>query len=97
MYALSILLSIVALYSPLRLSSLAVFPPEECELLHQLQVNWSQPIRDAIVQLFEYVQQVCDSGYRKDSHLQYTIDFGECPNVDEYCDEYDPSHNPKSH
>lgn len=70
-------------------SSLAILPPEECERLHQLQVGWSQPIRDAILQLFDFLQQICDVDYRKDSHLKYTIDFGECQNVDEYCNELD--------
>ncbi len=70
-------------------SSLAILPPEECDMLHQLQVGWSQPIRDAILQLFDFLQRICDVDYRKDSHLEYTIDFGECANVDKYCNELD--------
>lgn len=68
-------------------SSLAILPPEECQRLHQLQVGWSQPIRDAILQLFDYLQQICELDYRKNSYLQYTIEFGECPNIDEFCTE----------
>lgn len=70
-------------------SSLAILPPEGFERLHKLQVGWSQPIRDAIVQLFDFLQQICDLDYRRDSRIAYTIDFGECPNVDEYCHELD--------
>ncbi len=68
-------------------SSLAIFPPEGFERAHQLQVGWSQPIRDAILQLFEVLQQMLDVDYRKHTHLKYTIVFSECPNVDEYCSE----------
>jgi hypothetical protein len=34
--------------------SLAILPTEECARLYQIQVGWSQPICDAIVQLFDF-------------------------------------------
>jgi len=39
-------------------SSFGIFPPEDFKIVHQLQVGWSQPIQDAIVQLFDFLQQI---------------------------------------
>jgi hypothetical protein len=67
----------------------ATIPPEPLETLHGLQAGWSQPIRDGIEQLFQFLQKVCDADVDDDTHIQYTIEFVESPNVDKFSAEID--------
>ncbi|WP_146453499.1 hypothetical protein [Rubripirellula tenax] len=68
-------------------ASRSLLPPERCERLHELQQGWSEPVRDATHQLFEILQSICDVDPNADSQLSFTIEFGELPQVDDFCDE----------
>ncbi|APZ91037.1 hypothetical protein [Fuerstiella marisgermanici] len=70
-------------------TSLAIIPPDEMETVHELQIGWAEPIRDAVHQLFELLQAVCDADPKTDSNLAFTITFDGTPNVDDYCAELD--------
>lgn len=69
--------------------SLAIIPPEEFATVHELQIGWSEPIRDAVHQLFEFLQIVCDADPATDTNLAFEITFEGPPNVDEFCGELD--------
>jgi hypothetical protein len=67
----------------------ATIPPEPLKRLHELQAGWSQPIRDGIEQLFQFLQRICDADADDDTHIQYIIEFGESPNIEEFGAEVD--------
>lgn len=64
--------------------SLATIPPDSFAHIHELQMGWSKPIRDAAIQLFEFMQRIRDLDYNASSHIQYTIEFGDIPNIDSF-------------
>lgn len=68
-------------------SSHAIIPPEDWRKLHNLQVGWAEPIRDAVLQMFRFLQQMTELDPTKESNVQFTIEFKESPHVDEYCNE----------
>lgn len=67
----------------------ATIPPEQLKRLHALQAGWSQPIRTGIEQLFQFLQKICDADVEGDTHLDYVIEFGESPNINEFGAEID--------
>ncbi|QDU51202.1 hypothetical protein [Gimesia panareensis] len=70
-------------------ASLAIIPPDEMATVHKLQIGWAEPIRDAVHQLFELLQDVCDVDPNTDSNLKFTITFEVPPNIDDYYSELD--------
>ena len=70
-------------------TSLAIIPPDEMVTVHELQIGWAEPIRDAVHQLFEFLQDVSDVDPNTDSNLKFTITFEEPTNIDDYCAELD--------
>ena len=70
-------------------ASLAIIPPDEMVIVHELQIGWAEPIRDGVHQLFEFLQNVCDVDPNTDSNLSFAITFDSPPNVDDYCAELD--------
>jgi hypothetical protein len=69
--------------------SLAILPPEGFERLHELQFGMSQPVREAVTKLFDFLQKVCETDFRDEAQIEYKIEFGEWGNVDAYCAELD--------
>lgn len=65
----------------------AVEPPDGAERLHELQADWSNPIRDAVQQLFDIVEQVIAVDLKSETQLSLSITMDSPPNVDEYCAE----------
>lgn len=65
----------------------SVMPSEALQRLHELQLGWSEPIRDGVHQLFEFLQQISECDLKADSQISFEITFAEPPNVEEYCQE----------
>ncbi|MCA9107776.1 MAG: hypothetical protein KDA83_20355 [Planctomycetales bacterium] len=68
-------------------TSLAIIPPDEMLIVHKLQIGWAEPIRDAVHQLFKFLQDVCDVDPKTESNIAFTITFDGPPNIDDYCAE----------
>lgn len=67
--------------------SRTVLPPPPFRRLHELQFGWTQPIRDAVLQLFQLMQQICDVDADTNVQIAFTITFPEPPRVNEFCAE----------
>lgn len=70
-------------------SSRAVMPSDDLKDLHRLQCGWSDPIRDGVRQLFQFLQRMCECDPHGDNHIKFEIVFDEPENVPRYCDELD--------
>ena len=70
-------------------SSKSIIPPDRCAKLHELQLGWTEPIRDGIRQLFVFLQQVNELDPSADSSLQFSITFKDVPGIEEFSSEMD--------
>jgi hypothetical protein len=61
-----------------------VQPPDGAERLHELQSDWSNPIREGVQQLYGILDRLIDLDLKKDSRLDLTITMDSPPHVDEY-------------
>ncbi|NQT20907.1 MAG: hypothetical protein HQ592_14465 [Planctomycetes bacterium] len=68
-------------------SSHAIIPPDDFVKLHRLQLGWAEPIRGGVLQMFRFLHRMCELDPDKEETVQFTIEFKEPPNVDEYCAE----------
>lgn len=68
-------------------SSRAVMPSENLRKLHQHQLGWSEPIRDGVRQLFQFLQQMCECNPDGDNHISFTIVFDEPPGCSQFREE----------
>lgn len=59
----------------------AILTSDELRQLHQYQLDWSDPIRDAIHKLFVFLQQVCDFNSQTDTSITFAITLDEPANV----------------
>ncbi len=57
------------------------------QALHQHQLGWSDPVREAVHDLFRFLQKICDCNPRERPRIEYTITFGSPPGVEEFGDE----------
>jgi len=69
--------------------SFTVLPPEGFETLHRLQRGWTKPIQNGIHQLFDLLDSMLASDAESGDRISFTFEFGEPPNVDEFCREAD--------
>jgi len=70
-------------------SSRAVVPSEDLNELHQLQLGWSESIRDGVRQLFQFLQQMCEYDPDGENRIKFEIVFDEPAKVSRYCEELD--------
>jgi hypothetical protein len=68
-------------------SSRSVIPIEELSSLHKHQLGWSEPIRDAVHQMFRFLQQMCECDPNTDNRIKFAIVFDEPPGVTQYREE----------
>lgn len=71
----------------------AVMPSEATKNLHELMYNWSDPIRDAIHQVFVWLQKIIDC--KPNEFVPFTITFGEPPHSNEFDQELQRLNNPE--
>ena len=65
-----------------------VKPPNACKKLHELQIGQTEPIRKAILQLFQHLQAICDLPRDAKTNLSLITTFGSIPNSDEFLREF---------
>ncbi|MEX0678079.1 MAG: hypothetical protein WD063_13440 [Pirellulales bacterium] len=70
-------------------SSRAVLPSEHLKELHQLQLGWSDSIRDGVRQLFRFLQQMCECDPDGENHIHFQIVFEEPNGVSQFSEELD--------
>ena len=65
-----------------------VIPSEELKQLHRLQFGWSDIIRKAVRQLFDFIEQICESDEKENTNIEYIIEFGDVENVEKMVREF---------
>ena len=67
----------------------AVAAPEGAERLHELQLGWTDPVRDAVRQMFDFFDRILALEKTDNQTVAFTVVIGEPPNVDAFCKELD--------
>ena len=62
----------------------AIIPPEWAREMHELQLGWSEPIRNGIHQLFEFLILVIEPDIDDETPIKFEIVFEEPTGIDEY-------------
>jgi len=65
----------------------AVAPPNAFQAAHALQVGWTDPIRNGVQQLLQFLDTVLTLDPRSDHEVSFKITYGEPPNVVGFCKE----------
>jgi len=65
-------------------SSRAILPSEKLSNLHSLQLGWTEPIRAAVRQLFDFLDDICMFNPKSGEQISFVIKFEEIPNIDEF-------------
>lgn len=67
----------------------AVKPPDGAERLHELQLGWTDPVREGVRQMFEYFERVRELPLKGDQQLTFTMTMGEFASSGAFCEELD--------
>jgi len=62
----------------------AVQPPEGAERLHNLQLGWTDPIRNAVKQLFEFFDEILSLPSLEGQAVSFTVTIDEPENLSEF-------------
>lgn len=59
----------------------AVEPPAGAEHLHELQLGWTEPVRDGVRQMFDFFAKVLSLGSLDEQQVAFTVTMDEPPNL----------------
>lgn len=62
----------------------AVEPPEGAERLHELQLGWTNPVRDGVRQMFEYFDRILGLESLRDQEVAFTVAMEEPSNLKDF-------------
>jgi len=68
-------------------SAHSVMPSESLQKLHELQLGWSEPIRDGVHQLFRFLQELSECDPKGDNQVSFNITFPDAPRQEEFFEE----------
>jgi len=69
--------------------SRSIEPPGQFKLAHEMQFDWTSPIRDGIQQVLLFLEKVISLDPDGDHSINFTIEFNPPVNVDEFIEELD--------
>ncbi|MRS13274.1 MAG: hypothetical protein EG823_09465 [Actinobacteria bacterium] len=62
----------------------AVQPPEGAERLHELQLGWTEPVRESVKQTFDFIDKVLATPSKGNHEVSFTVVIREPDNMDEF-------------
>jgi hypothetical protein len=73
------------------LEGIRIDPPEMFQTVHEYQFGWTHVFRDAINQMFSFLDTVIEHDFKKEksANIDFEIKVGAPKNLDKFCDELD--------
>ena len=68
-------------------SARMVMPSEQLSTLHNMQFGWTEPIRKAVIQIFDFLDCIIAHDSKKEGRMNFEFEFEEVPNYQEFLDE----------
>jgi hypothetical protein len=70
-------------------ASRTVEPPGSLESLHDFQMGWTDPIREGVHQMFQFLDRVLAVDPKTNQEIHFTITFAEPANIQKFNEELD--------